>query len=216
MAIPAQYIATLQQERFYHIVCKSLHNQKLFLSDENRFFFLKRYKKFLHPFLSTYAYCLLDNHAHFIIRIHEVEDIIDHITQIKPEELTINEKKILSDRSAVKIDQLLERQFNSFFVSYTRSFNIYYKRKGHLFDSPFKRILLSDEAHITQAIVYVHANAQRHKLVSNFYDYKWSSYHSILGTGATHLNRQDVLNWFGGREGFVETHERQSNYYYAE
>jgi REP element-mobilizing transposase RayT len=213
MSIPSRLTANFRYCGYYHIVCKSLRNQRLFLSDENKRYFLQRYSFYLFPYVSTYAYCLLDNHVHFVVKIKDEEEIIAEIVSTE-KECTRSQLRFLENPTGENLGKLLDRQFNSFFVSYTRSYNNYYHTKGHLFDSPFKKVQLQDETHTTQAIIYVHSNAVRHKLSTDIENYNWSSYNSILSNRNTLLCREHVLEWFGGVEGFIQAHKVQSRYYY--
>lgn len=140
------------------------------------------------------------------------DEIRKALKLISDNKLTAVQKKFISDD--ISLDSLIERQFNSFFVSYTRSLNILYKKKGHLFDSPFKRILIENETHLSHLIVYIHANAVKHKLVKCIADYSWSSYSSIISDKPTKLSRQEVFHLFGGKDRFIETHLMQTEYYY--
>lgn len=107
-----------------------------------------------------------------------------------------------------------EKQFNSFFVSYTRSFNNFYKTKGHLFDSPFKRISVTDEIHLVQLVVYIHANAIRHRVRNSFSEYSWLTYNRFIKGEVDDHILQSVMSWFGDKERFEEIHQLQSDYYY--
>jgi hypothetical protein len=217
MPIPQKYRAFFECDKFYHIICKSLLGQVLFKSDENRRFFLQRYQYFLYPFISTYCYCLLDNHVHLLVKVNKATAIKTAIESVPIKERSIGQNNFLQTEIADDlINPFLERQFNSFFVSYTRSFNIHHKRKGHLFDSPFKRIAITDDMHLTQVMIYIHANALKHQLVKDFTLYKWSSYQSLLSDKVTHLKRKEVLEWFGSKERFIEAHKSQSEYYYSD
>jgi hypothetical protein len=44
-------------------------------------------------------------------------------------------------------------------------------------------------------------------LVKNMEDYKYSSYASYLSKKESTLNRQEVLDWFGGLDGFINDHK---------
>lgn len=134
--------------------------------------------------------------------------------QAKVDTLTIVQENYLNEKDGISIETLIERQFNSFFVSYTRSFNIFHKQKGHLFDSPFKRILLRDAMHTTQAIVYVHMDGKKNKSNDDFKKQPWSSYQSLISDAPTMLKREEVLSWFGGMEGFRGSHKKQADYHY--
>ena len=213
MPIPSNLLARFEHESYFHVICKSINQNSLFLSDENKFYFLKKYHQFLFPFVDTYAYCLLDNHVHWLVKIKIENAICEYIQQISPTEQTSVQQKFLQ-KNDVDINKLIERQFNSFFVSYTRSYNIYYSIKGHLFESPFKRIAINGDAHLTQTIIYIHANALKHGLVKEFANYKWNSYRSFTSGAHTSLMRNNVLDWFGGVDAFIEAHQIQSDYYY--
>jgi putative transposase len=215
MSVPARFTAPFLPDNYYHIICKSLTNQKLFVSDENKRYFLKRYKYYLWPFTSTLAFCLLNNHVHFVLQVSPIQQILNTISATSATKLPIVQSRFINNPNDDHLDVLLKRQFNSFFVSYTKSFNNYHNRKGHLFESPFKRIHLKDDGHISQAIIYVHANAQKHKLTNDFRSYEWSSYQPILSTQTTLLAREKVLRWFSGKEGFIAEHKKQSDYYYS-
>jgi putative transposase len=78
------------------------------------------------------------------------------------------------------------------------AFNKQHYRTGNLFQRPFKRIEVNKESYFTQAIIYIHANALKHKLVKDFATYEWSSYQSIISDKPTLLQKQEVIEWFGG------------------
>jgi putative transposase len=201
------------QGNFYHIICKSINKNLLFSNDNNRAYFLKKYQLYLASYTDTYAWCLMNNHVHWLIKIKAEKDITTYLRGVEDKELTITQRKFISEEP-ITLDELLERQYNSFFVSYTRSYNIMYTRKGNLFDRAFKRIAITDDGYLTQAIVYIHANTVKHGIMKDFAGYKWSSYQIILSQLPTSLKRQEVLQWFGGKDKFIEIHQQQLDYYY--
>ncbi len=105
--------------------------------------------------------------------------------------------------------------FKRLFTSYAMAFNKMYKRTGNLFYRTFKRIEILRNSQFTHAIVYVHANAQKHALVTDFVLYPWTSYHSIISDKPTKLLRSEVLEWFGGKERFIKIHKDMTDYYYG-
>jgi hypothetical protein len=112
------------------------------------------------------------------------------------------------------LDELIERQINLFMVSYTNAINKQLCRKGGLFQSPFKRTFINEEAYLQQAIIYVHANPQKHGLVKDFRNYPYSSYQEILQKNSLYVNRDEVIDFFGGEGRFVEQHKLQADTYY--
>ena len=71
-----------------------------------------------------------------------------------------------------------------------------------------KRVEIKDDGQFTSTVFYVHKNAVHHGLCKNIADWKWCSYNAMLTEAPTQLSRQAVLNWFGGREKFIEFHNQ--------
>jgi hypothetical protein len=55
---------------------------------------------------------------------------------------------------------------------------------------------------------YIHFNPQRHGFVSDFREYPYSSYYAMLSSKPTKLERQKVLEWFGGKAQFEKRHQQ--------
>jgi hypothetical protein len=122
------------------------------------------------------------------------------------------EKLYLKDEATT--EQLIELEWKRFFTSYSMAFNKQHNRSGNLFHRPFKRVEVIKENHFTQSIVYIHANAFRHKLCKDFTKYPWSSWQTMLSENPTNLCRHEVLEWFGGLQPFNDTHMGMTEYYY--
>jgi hypothetical protein len=88
------------------------------------------------------------------------------------------------------------------------AFNKQHQRIGTLFQTPFKRALIDNDAYFTQIIYYIHANPQHHGLINDFRDWPWSSYHKILSDKTTKLQKQQVIEWFGNKMAFLQYHDQ--------
>lgn len=229
MPIPSKYLADFEEEEIFHVYNRTNNKEKLFLTDENRLFFLKRFKEIVSPFADTYCWNLLPNHFHFLIKIKSKESIIKYLQSKSKKDLTTIESKFLMQRVAnlskvgnpdipkITFSVLIEQTFKRFFQSYALSFNKQHNRKGNLFTKPFKRVKIEKDSQLTMAIIYIHANAAKHSLVKDFTSYKWSSWHSILSNNPTSLLRDEIINWFGNLEVCIKTHrELAANYYDCE
>lgn len=164
---------------FYHIYNKAVRNDKLFFSNENYRFFLRKFHQYTEGIVSVYSYCLLDNHFHILIRI--------------------NEKAHSS-----KVIERLRRCF----ISYSKALNNYMNRKGTLFERHLKRVKIESEEQLLWTIYYIHRNPVHHFVTNNYERYRWSSYPSILSERETNLKRKEVLDLFSGGDDFVEFHAR--------
>ena len=60
---------------YYHIYNRGNNKADIFFENENYYYFLRLYAKYIEPIAQTFAWCLLKNHFHFLIRIKEKEEI---------------------------------------------------------------------------------------------------------------------------------------------
>ncbi|MEO6540661.1 MAG: hypothetical protein ABIN74_06720 [Ferruginibacter sp.] len=121
---------------------------------------------------------------------------------------------LADSKNDVLFDEMIERQMNSFLVSYANYCNNKRNRKGGIFQKPFKRIRIDDDAHLQQAIIYTNANAQKHHLVTDFKKYPHSSYTGTITGNNIFIKVKNVLDFFGGLDNFINIHKNQIDYYY--
>ncbi len=167
---------------FYHIYNRANGKDRLFISEENYYFFLTKIQKYILPYCHIISYCLIPNHFHLFIKIKEIE--------------------------SENVNTFIETKFKNLFSSYALAFNKMYQRKGNLFQKGFKRIIVENETYFTLLIYYIHHNPIRHKLVSDFKSWKFSSYQAILSDRETHISKDIVLEWFGGKNAFIDFHNQ--------
>jgi putative transposase len=206
------YTANFYDAGIFHVYNRTNNKELLFKSDDNRLYFLKQFQKYLHPFLDTFCWNLLPNHFHFLVQIKTTEAIKKYLQTLPLQTLKPIEKKYLADTTTTEL--LLELEWKRLFTSYAMAFNKQHNRNGNLFQRPFKRLEIIKESHFTQAIIYIHANAQHHKLCKDFTAHQWSSWHTMLSDRPTNIKREEVLTWFGGRQQFIDTHKAMTQYYY--
>ncbi len=60
---------------YYHIYNRGNNREDIFLEDKNYFYFLDLFKKYISPLADLYAYCLMKNHFHLLIKIKEAGKI---------------------------------------------------------------------------------------------------------------------------------------------
>ena len=132
-----------------------------------------------------YAYCLLKNHFHLLIKIKSVEEL-----------LSLNK---------INLDKL-SQPFSNLFNAYTKSINKKYNREGSLFKVRFKRNRITDINYLRNVILYIHLNPVKHNFTNNFQKYTYSSYVSILSFKKTVLKRNEVIDLFEDSENFIQVH----------
>jgi putative transposase len=215
MPTPVRYKAPFYAGSHYHIIFRSIDGLKLFEVEENHHLFLQRFSRYMFCICDCLAYCLLNNHVHFIIQIKPQDILIRSISAIQKDERTVSMNRFLIEpETENNTDILIERQVNSFMVAYTNAYNLSYIRKGSLFQSPFRRTEIKEESHLQQAIIYTHANAQKHGIIKDYKAYKYSSYWEIVQANSVYVNVSKVLAFFGGRDKFIDLHQIQIDHFY--
>jgi len=172
-------IIPLRRGACYHIYNRGNNRENLFVEARNYTYFLDLYVRHIEPIAETYAYCLMKNHFHLLVRIKDSDGV--------PEP---------------------SRCFSNLFNAYARAFNRAYARTGALFQRPFSRIEVTDDRYFTALVAYIHHNPQKHGFMADFRDWPYSSYHALASARPTRLRRDTILAWFGDAESFIAMHQR--------
>jgi REP element-mobilizing transposase RayT len=187
----------LQFDPIYHIYNRGNNRENLFRSRENYLYFLKLFSEHVAPVVVVFAYCLLPNHFHFLLRLKSREEILGN------PDLTGFWKPVRSNRP--------HQPFSNCFNAYTKAFNNRYQRTGALFERPFGRKLVDSPRYFNNLVVYIHRNPQKHGLVDDFRDWPYSSYEAVLSEKPTQIARAAVLDWFGTRADFCHSHQQEAD-----
>jgi putative transposase len=192
----------MEEEKIYHIFNRGNNKENIFLTRENYLFFLRRYKEYLHNYLDTYAYCLMPNHFHFLVKVKEPAPVIETSTSKNLKTIEVLSPKLTP----------LEKALKDFFISYSKAFNNANDRTGSLFQYKFKRKLIDNDSYYSAITAYIHLNPVKAKLCESPEDWEFSSYKAYLGSKPTSLKRGEVLEWFGGMNGFKEFHSSYQSF----
>ena len=132
-----KYLASLEANRYFHIIAKANGNNRLFYSDENKRFFLKKYLSCSTGYFDTYSYTLMDNHVHWLIKCNSYENLVSHIAAMPKETRKKHQSKFLLQ--GITFEEAQEFQWKDFFISYVMAFNKENNRSGSLFMNPFSQ-----------------------------------------------------------------------------
>jgi putative transposase len=193
----SKYHIALEPGKFYHIYNHAVGDEKLFRSDNNFQFFLRKYLLHTELYCDTYAYALMPNHFHFVIKTKPLENIIANYELVK-------QKKPDGDLAVIS-DFLMER-FSNWLNSYTKAYNKVLGRKGSLFIDYMKRIEITSNQYLLNVINYIHFNAVHHGFCKNPSDWNWVSLHAYLLNKNTKVKKQEGLILFDGIENFKLQH----------
>ncbi|WP_192823209.1 hypothetical protein [Rufibacter sp. LB8] len=132
---------------------------------------------------------------HFLIQVKGAENLFKQSEQ-NQELLPVN----------------IHRQWGHLLNAFTKALNTRYGRADSLFQKRFRRKEVTSEAYFTRLIFYIHFNPQHHGLIQDFKEWPYSSYHSLLSKKQTTLERDTVLEWFGGKNQLERFHQELTDF----
>ena len=168
---------------YYHLYNRGNNRENIFIEERNYNYFLKLVLKYIVPIADIYAYCLLKNHFHILLKIKVRNELPD------------------------KFKEEIHLPFSHLFNDYSKSINNTYDRTGSLFQEHLQKNRVSDEDYLRQLIVYIHLNPVKHKFTNNFESYKHSSYRTYLSKKETNIDRAYIFELFNGLENFIFYHD---------
>jgi putative transposase len=184
------YRCKLIPGRFYHVYNRGIDGCTLFHDKGNFRFFMRRYELYMSESIDTYAWCLMPNHFHLLIRVKEGDENVSHLKNAKH----------FADPSAA---------FQRLFTSYSKAFNKQRRRHGSLFEKPFRRIEVNNELYLKQLLVYIHTNPVHHALVNAPEQWEFSSYKRSINDAGIASYGNMIRSWFENEENFRMIHKQK-------
>jgi len=185
----------LRPDCYYHVYNRAVGDEKLFYTEKNYTYFLKKYSEHI-PFIAdTFAYCLMPNHFHFLIKIKSEKDVTE----------TINEKSKNTQKN-MDTGLFISKQFSNLFNGYSQAINKQEMRNGTLFSRAFKRKQIDSLEYMRNVLVYIHQNPVNHGFTDRASEWKFSSYNSIVSGKDLLLKRDEVVNWFDDLDNLIKNH----------
>ena len=191
--MPEQRIP-LDPDCFYHIYNRGINGCSIFQETTNYEHFLSLYDKYISPVADTYAWVLMGNHFHLLVRILQNPEGFQNLRGLDDVE---------------KIKKRIIQQFSNLFNAYTKAYNKMYNRTGSLFEHTFRRKSIDDKTYLRQVVLYIHNNPVHHGFCSHPVEYPWSSYLSCISIKPTKLHRKAVIGWFDSEANFKTRHDEK-------
>ncbi|MDZ7742117.1 MAG: transposase [Bacteroidota bacterium] len=189
----SKYRKPLLEGKFYHVFNKGNNRENIFFEPGHYRLFIHKMGEFLPCCVDVYAYCLLPNHFHMLVRMKEKNEI--------------SEGSRLQQES--KQMSIYSKAFQKFFTSYATIINLKTGRKGSLMRKPFKRLFIGDVDYLRNLVFYIHANPQMHGIIDDFRMYPWSTYNRIILGKPSKLKKQEVRTWFTNDRNYLDFHARK-------
>ena len=132
----------------------------------------------------TYAYNLLSNHFHLVVKIKSLDQCKTHFEKIK---------QVPFNSSTHDMADILMERFSNLCNSYTKRIIRSLADKERC----LSRSQVSCDNYFCNLINYIHFNAVHHGFCKNPLDWKWSSLHAFLVAGRTAIKKKETLQTFG-------------------
>ncbi|SEM53379.1 Transposase IS200 like [Chryseobacterium taichungense] len=172
----------------YHIYTHANGNDLIFREEENYRYFLKKLEKYINPITEMYAYCLMPNHFHLLLRFKELKEIEnEHF--------------------------YLMKHFSNLLNGYAKAYNKRYNRKGSLFLDYIRRKRVDNKKYLLKLLHYIHNNPVNHGFIEDINDWKYSSYQSYINfSKESRIERKEMMQYFDTINEFVEYHKSNVEY----
>ncbi len=168
----------------YHVFNRANNYENLFIEEKNYSYFIKLMSKYLLPIADIYAYCLMPNHFHFVLKIKSVDEL--------PAQFSSGKR--------------LHMAFSNMFNAYAKAINKSYGRRGSLFQKHLKRNVITEDEYLINAICYTHLNPVIHNFTNDITKYTRSSYNAIVQNDETVVDINKTIGVFDGIDNFVYNH----------
>lgn len=187
------------ENTYYHIYNYGNNLNNIFYDDENYYYFLKKFDFYLSDFFDVFAFCLLPNQFHFLVKV-------------KNNEIYLNDTNLNIKDNDTKIKKIImQERIRIFFMAYSKSINKMYARKGSLFQKNFRRQKIETLDNLKKYIFYIHFLPEQNGLTHDFRDYKFSSYNRFITDKKTKIKINQIIKWYNGIKNFIEYHDDLSN-----
>ena len=159
---------------FYHIYNRGINSCNIFWEEENYFHFMNLYARHVGSITDCFASVLMPNHFHFLVRIHEVDEIINSNFTCTRADLRgfSNPEGLASARDKIELaEKNAYQHFSNMFNAYAKAVNKRYNRHGSLFQARFRRKLIKTDIQFRNTLIYIHNNPVKHGFTSNPEEY---------------------------------------------
>ena len=199
--MPDRYHVPLECGAYYHVFSRAVGDEKVFRDEENYHYFLDRLRHHVSPVAAVLAYSLMPNHFHLLIRIREEEEVMKYFLHIK---------KVRFNAEVHSLNKFVMERFSNWLNGYCKAINKRYRRRGGLFMDYLRRNKAEEYGALFNFLFYIHNNAVHHGLAQKIGLWPYDSYRSLLSSGGTWLDRDEVMTLFESKQTFARFHQKIS------
>jgi putative transposase len=173
----------------YHIYNRGNNQNRIFFTEDNYLFFLRKVRKELTEHFIFLAYCLMPNHFHFLVQVKRKASFYssDDFNRTHSSDDSKSSDEYRKDyTSSDDYSKLISNHIAILLRSYTRAINIQEKRSGSLFQQKTKSKCLNEldknqTDYLKTCFFYIHQNPLKAGLVEKLEDWAYSSFIDYAG-----------------------------------
>jgi hypothetical protein len=184
--------------QYYHLYNYSNGFENLFNESKNYVFFLNKLVEYIDPVCRIFSFSLMPNHYRIVLQVRSEEELWEYF--IKSEDLGEKEELRYSENF---LEKKVSKFFSNMFNCYAQSYNKWNLRLGSLFMQNMRKEIIRSEDEFRDMIYSIHMSPIELGLVRRVEDWPYSSYQSLISDTWTHLDRDFVLDIFGGLDLFI-------------
>ena len=210
--------------KIYHVLTRGIEKRKIFLDKRDRLRFIHDLYEFNNE-ESVNASQLFSRHQCYDVRRRNIGEEKGGEKKKRKLLVDIHVFAIMQNHYHLLLSPRVEKGIFLFMKKlnggYARYFNQRYTRKGPLFESRYKSILIHNESHFIHIPYYIHCNRldeiypewrkRELKKPSHALEYldhdRWSSHQDYIGKKnfPSVTQREFLLEYFGGSEGYQKS-----------
>jgi putative transposase len=175
-----------EQGEVYHVYNRGNHSQTIFFNHDNYAYFLSKVRREWLYYCDILCYCLMPTHFHFMLMPFQ-----------------LGCENTFTGRVETNI-QMLSKAIGKTLSSYVRALQIRQEITGNLFQKKTKAKCLTDAEqelsngfltvdYLINCLHYIHLNPEMAMLVTNSYDWEFSSLLELAGLRSEILCNRDLL-----------------------
>ena len=118
-----KYYPNFEPNSFFHIYNRGIDGCKIFFQERNYVYFLRKFDQYLSDYLDIYAYCLLGNHFHLLVKLKTLKEIFkaakEDFKKGLPKPLAhLRDRTDLGDRFGLNqlAGKIVSKRFNDFLL----------------------------------------------------------------------------------------------------
>lgn len=187
---------------YYHVMSRGNNKAKIFTRERDYKKILQYVKRIVDDnLLQVYAYCIMPNHYHLLVRVPQ-ETGCQSTETAKDREM--NGCPVAFDITTATANHLsvdgLSKAMHRINTAYSHYYMASHEHTGHVFQGAFRSREIHNEAYLKNVLRYIHLNPVKANYTRHASEYRWSSYWEYIGKAIRniiHGDGKDLLNRYG-------------------